>query len=134
MPPELAAAALEQQKDFTEDDPRAGEVAQFLDRLLPEDWGKKDKLERRVWLTEDLAAGAGVVRRDRVCISEIWNELFQEDTGKLERQKGDPLRAIMRSMPGWQEVPKKQWCGPYGAQRCFERIADVKENGNNGKA
>ena len=115
---------MEQQRDFTEDDPRAGEVAQFLDRLLPEDWDKKDKLERRGWMSDELAAGAGVRLRDRVCVSELWNELFQEDTGKLERQKGDQLRAIMRAMPGWREMPKKQKCGPYGTQRCFERITD----------
>ena len=124
LPRELAAAALEQQRDFTEDDPRAGEVAQFLERLLPEDWGKKDKLERRVWMADELAAGASVLRRDRVCVAEIWNELFQEDTGKLERQKGDQIRAIMRTMPGWRENPKKQKCGPYGAQRCFERVLE----------
>ena len=121
LPPELEAAALEQQRDFTEDDPRAGEVARFLDLLLPNDWGQKDKLERRAWLSDELAAGAGVVRRDRVCVAEIWNELFQEDTGKLERQRGDQIRAIMRTMPGWRENPKKQKCGPYGTQRCFER-------------
>lgn len=124
LTPELAAAAMEQQRDFTEDDPRAGEVAQFLDRLLPEDWDKKDKLERCGWMSDELAAGAGVRLRDRVCVSELWNELFQEDTGKLERQKGDQLRAIMRAMPGWREMPKKQKCGPYGTQRCFERITD----------
>ena len=48
LPPELADYALEQQQNFTEDDPRAGEVAEFLDRPLPEDWEKKDKAARQL--------------------------------------------------------------------------------------
>ena len=71
---------------------------------------------------------AGEVQRDRVCISEIWAECFGRDLGQggsLKRQDAGELRAIMRQMPGWAENPKKQWCGPYGSQRCFERIAEV---------
>ena len=124
LPPELADYALEQQQYFTEDDPRAGEVAEFLDRPLPEDWEKKDKAARQLWLCDELAAGQGAIRRNRVCIAEIWNELFQEDTSRLDRQRGDQLRAIMRNMPGWREVAKKQKCGPYGVQRCFERMTE----------
>lgn len=127
LPPELASFALEQQQSFTEDDPRAGEVAEFLERLLPTDWRTKDKVARQIWLSDELSAGQGTVRRCRVCIAEIWNELFQEDTSKLDRQRGDQLRAIMRNMPGWKEAPKKQKCGPYGVQRCFERVADDLE-------
>lgn len=126
LPSELSASAEEQQQNFTEDDPRAGEVAEFLDRLLPEDWEKKDKAARQLWLSDELTGGQGVIRRNRVCIIEIWNELFQEDTGKLDRSRGDQLRAIMRNMPGWKESPKKQKCGPYGTQRCFERVPDEK--------
>ena len=124
LPPELTDYALEQQQNFTEDDPRAGEVAEFLDRPLPADWEKKDKASRQLWLSDELTAGQGVTRRNRVCIAEIWNELFHEDTSRLDRQRGDQLRAIMRNMPGWREAAKKQKCGPYGVQRCFERVAE----------
>jgi len=124
LPQELEEHARVQQRQFTEDDPRAGEVAEFLDRLLPEDWERRDKASRNLWLSDELSAGQGSVRRERVCIAEIWNELFREDSGKLDRQRGDQLRAIMRNMPGWQEVPGKRKCGPYGAQRCFERVPE----------
>jgi len=99
-------------------------VAEFLDRPLPADWEKKDKAARQLWLSDELTAGQGVTWRNRVCIAEIWNELFHEDTSRLDRQRGDQLRAIMRNMPGWREVAKKQKCGPYGVQRCFERVAE----------
>lgn len=124
LPTELWDYALEQQQNFTEDDPRAGEVSEFLNRLLPEDWEKKDKAARQIWLSEELSAGQGVLRRNRVCIAEIWSELFREDTSRLDRQRGDQLRAIMRNMPGWKETPGKIRFGPYGVQRGFVRVAD----------
>lgn len=131
LPIELTESAQEQQRDFTEEDPRAGEIAEFLDRLLPEDWDKKDKAARQAWFTDELSAGKGVKRRDRVCAAEIWNEMFMESTSRLDRQRGDAIRTVLRNLPDWKEVPKKKMCGPYGAQRCFERIDDT---GNEQKA
>lgn len=123
LPDDLAAFAREQQEQFTEDDPRAGEIGLYLDTLLPADWHAKDKDDRRLWLRDALASGVGTVRRDRVCIAEIWQEHLGKDLATMKRQEASELRAIMRQMPGWEEAHKKQKCGPYGTQRCFERVA-----------
>ena len=48
---ELEAYAIEQQGDFTEDDPRAGEVQAYLDTLLPADWADKDKADSSMWIS-----------------------------------------------------------------------------------
>ena len=123
LTPEMAAYAREQQEEFTEDDPRAGDIAAYLDTLLPATWEQKDKGERRAWFMEsDEIREVGTQRRRRVCLSEIWQECFGMDGGRMKRQETAELRAIMRQLPGWAEVPKKQWCGPYGSQRCFERV------------
>jgi len=119
---ELEAYAMEQQGEFTEDDPRAGEVQAYLDTLLPTDWNDKDKADRRMWLSDDYNKGVGTVRRDRVCVAEIWQECFGRDSGSMKRQDTNELLTILRQMPQWKENPKKQWLGPYGSQRCFERI------------
>lgn len=119
---ELEAVAREQQSDFTEDDARAGEVQAYLERLLPADWASKDKVERRAWLSDDFGASQGTVRRDRVCVAEVWQECFGKDGGSMKRMEANEIRAILRQMPGWKETTKKQKCGPYGAQRCFERV------------
>ncbi len=126
LPNTLLAAALEQQKDFTEEDPRAGQVQLYLDTPLPKDWGNRDKGSRQSWFAESPEIrSTGTVQRTRVCLAEIWAECFGKDlgqgTGSLKRQDAGELRAIMRQMPGWVENPKKQRCGPYGPQRCFER-------------
>ena len=119
---ELEAVAREQQSDFTEDDARAGEVQAYLERLLPADWASKDKVERRAWLSDDFGASQGTVRRDRVCVAEVWQECFGKDGGSMKRMEANEIRTILRQMPGWKETTKKQKCGPYGAQRCFERV------------
>lgn len=127
LPPELDANAQEQQRQFTEDDPRAGEVQMYLDTLLPEDWGGRDKESRQSWFAESPEIRvAGKLRRDRVCLAEIWTECFGRNSfgmGAMKRQDANELRAIMRLMPGWKEHDKKLWYGPYGSQRGFERIA-----------
>lgn len=125
---ELEAYALEQQRDFTEEDPRAGEIVKFLDILLPEDWSKKDKAARQLWFADEMTVGKGVKARNRICVAEIWNELFMESTSRLDRQRGDAIRSVLRSLPGWKEAPKKKMCGPYGSQRCFERL-EKADNG-----
>jgi len=121
---ELEAYAIEQQGDFTEDDPRAGEVQAYLDTLLPADWADKDKADRRMWLSDDFNKGVGVIRRDRVCVAEVWQECFGKDSGNLKRQDTNELLAILRQMKGWKENPKKQKSGPYGTQKCFDRVEE----------
>lgn len=124
LPDELASYAREQQEQFTEDNPRAGEIQTFLDTLLPENWGSLDKSERRLWLCDDSVKGTGTLRRDRVCVSELWQECFGRDSGSLRRQDTAELRSIMRQLPGWRESPGKLWCGPYGSQRVFQRVIE----------
>lgn len=121
---ELEAVAAEQQSAFTEEDARTGEVQAYLDRLLPEDWDRKSKDERRAWLADDFVAAEGTVRRDRVCVAEVWQECFGRDLSTMKRTDVLEIRAILRRLPGWREVPEKKWVGPYGAQRVFARPWD----------
>lgn len=127
LPVELARDIAEVQADFTEEDPRSGQVQLYLDTPLPADWGTMDKLARVSWFAEDPGMRvAGTQQRDRVCVAEIWAECFGRDAGGLKRQDTNEIRAIMRRMRGWKLSDGKLWCGPYGSQRCFIRIADSR--------
>ena len=65
VPPELAASAQEQQREFTEDDPRRGLVEIYLETLLPAEWEGWDIGRRQGWFSEDDSMRAvGTVRRD----------------------------------------------------------------------
>lgn len=121
---ELEAVAREQQSDFTEDDPRAGEVQMYLERLLPEDWTEKDRIERRAWLSDDFGAVQGTRQRMTVCVAEVWNECFKGDIERLSRQDSQAVAAILRRIPGWVEEKGRQRCGIYGLQKRFRRVSD----------
>ena len=128
LPDDLAAFAREQQEQFTEDDPRAGDILTYLDTFLPANWEQKDKWERRAWFEESPEIReAGTLRRKKVCISEIWWECFRKDNALMKRQDTNELRTIMRQLPGWKELTEKTRFGPYNVQRGFIRVADGDE-------
>ncbi len=123
LPPELEANALDQQKEFVEDDPRRGLVEDFLELLLPSDWNSMDIAQRQGWLAEaDEMKTVGTQRRNFTCAVEIWAECFSKDPHQFPRQERGEICAILRQLEGWEEEPKRQRCGPYGLQKRFKRV------------
>ena len=123
VPPELAASAQEQQREFTEDDPRRGLVEIYLETLLPAEWEGWDIGRRQGWFSEDDSMRAvGTVRRNFVCAAEIWAECFGNDLRKFPRLDRGEVIAILRQLPDWKEDPKRQRCGVYGRQTRFRRV------------
>lgn len=123
LPPELAASAQEQQREFTEDDPRRGLVEIYLETLLPAEWEGWDIGRRQGWFSEDDSMRAvGTVRRNFVCAAEIWAECFGNDLRKFPRLDRGEVIAILRQLPDWKEDPKRQRCGVYGRQTRFRRV------------
>ena len=120
LPRELEAEAREIQEAYEEENPRAGIVADYLDRLLPEDWETKDLYDRRAWLE---SASEGTVRRTCVCTLEIWTEAFGQARERFDRYAGKEIRDIMARFPNWRSSGSKiRVIRPYGRQRYFERM------------
>lgn len=123
LPKELEAVAREIQETYEEENPRAGIIAEYLDRLLPEGWEDLDLYTRRQWLDTD---AVGTVKRTHVCTVEIWAEALNGSPDKMDRYAGKEIRDIMGKLPGWRSGGRKQMTiKPYGRQRYFERT--VKE-------
>ena len=119
LPRELEAAAREVQEAYEEENPRAGIVAGYLDRLLPTDWEQMDLYTRRQWLESD---EVGTVRRDCVCTLEIWAEALSGNPDKLDRYGIKEIRDIMAGLPEWRpQGNRKKTTKLYGRQRYFER-------------
>ena len=117
---ELEAEAREIQEAYEEENPRAGIVADYLDRLLPEDWETKDLYDRRAWLE---SASEGTVRRTCVCTLEIWTEAFGQARERFDRYAGKEIRDIMANLSNWRSSgSKRRVIRPYGKQRYFERM------------
>ena len=119
LPRELEAVAREVQETYEEENPRAGVVADYLDRLLPENWESLDLFARRAWLESD---AVGTVKRTTVCAAEVWAEALGGNPDKLDRFYVREVRDIVTGLPGWRSRGRTQkTIKPYGRQRFFER-------------
>jgi predicted P-loop ATPase len=119
LPRELEEAAREIQDLYEEENPRAGLVADYLDRLLPEDWDAMDLYARRAWLE---TGGEGTVKRRIVCTMEIWAEALGGNPDRYDRYAGKEIRDIMAGLKDWRRSKKDRiTIRPYGRQRYYER-------------
>lgn len=119
LPRELEDAAREIQDLYEEENPRAGLVADYLDRLLPEDWDAMDLYARRAWLE---TGGEGTVKRRIVCTMEIWAEALGGNPDRYDRYAGKEIRDIMAGLKDWRRSKKDRiTIRPYGRQRYYER-------------
>lgn len=119
LPKDIEAIAREVQESYAEENPRAGIVAEYLDRLLPEGWDTLDSYTRREWLATD---AVGTIERTTVCTLEIWVEALGGNPDRLDRYGAKEIRDIMASLPEWRHQGNKRITAhPYGRQRYFER-------------
>ena len=119
LPRHIEKMAREVQERYEEENPRAGIVAEYLDKLLPEDWEKKDPYERRAWLEN---CNDGTVKRETVCTMEIWVEALGGNADKFDSYASKEIRNILAKLPEWKnQGDKKITARPYGRQRYYRR-------------
>ena len=119
LPKKLEETAREVQASYEEENPKAGIVADYLDRLLPEGWADMDLYSRRAWLEGE---AVGTVQRTAVCTLEIWAEALGGNPDKLDRYAGKEVRDIMANLADWKhQGAAKRTLRPYGRQRYYER-------------
>ena len=120
---ELEKLAREVQTAYEEENPKTGIIADYLDRLLPEDWDARDPYNRRAWLENNTE---GTVKRTTACTLEIWAEALGGNPDKLDRYAAKEIRDIMAGLPGWKhQGAKLRTIRPYGRQRYYERSEKV---------
>ncbi len=120
LPRHLEKAARAVQESYEEENPRAGIIADYLDRLLPTDWEDMDSYSRRAWLE---SGEEGTVKRTSVCTLEIWVEALGGNPDRIDRYGAKEIRDIMANLPDWRHQGNKlKTLKPYGRQRYFERI------------
>lgn len=124
----LAEEAVTQQRDAMEGDDREGLVAEYLDALLPEGWDKMDLYARRNFLGGSEFGGetrTGTVRREQVCIMEIWCECFGKNREVLKKADSYEIEGILNKIGGWTKFTGnktgKKNVPSYGPQRVFVR-------------
>jgi predicted P-loop ATPase len=119
------------QNKHTEESPLAGLVREYLNRLLPENWEQLDLGARRSFLhNRDFdEAAKGTVRRERVCVPEVWAELLEGDMKRLSKLQAIEINDILRRSPGWKAYKNGEGrlrFGPiYGTQRAYIREEEI---------
>ena len=114
---ELQAKALEVQEEHTYRSVREDLVRDYLDRKLPADWRNMDLFLRRNWLENP--DNEGTETREKVCLLEIWCEVFGGTKTSFSNQDQRELKAIMDHV-GWPKGEAPRQMGTiYGKQRCY---------------
>lgn len=116
---ELEAAAQEKQACYEEENPSAGLVEDYLERLLPAGWDDMDMYSRRQWLETD---AEGTEPRQTVCTLEIWAEALGRNPDRLDRYGSKEVRDIMANLTGWRyQGDSRRRYKIYGSQRYYAR-------------
>ena len=119
LPKKLEAVAREVQEIYEEENPKIGIVAQYLERLLPEDWDEKDLYSRRTWLEDKTT---GTVKRETVCTLEIWAEALGQNPDRLDRYATKEVSDIMARLPEWRHQGNARITTRlYGRQRFYKK-------------
>ena len=108
LTPELESEARQIQEAHTQESEKAGAVREFLDMLLPADWDERDIGQRRTFIHggDFGKEEVGTIQRERVCVMEIWCELFFGNQKDLTRAVSLELHEILRNTPGWKPYTK----------------------------
>lgn len=119
LPKSIEKMAREVQESYEEENPRAGIVADYLERLLPTEWDDMDGYARREWLESNKE---GTIKRSNVCTLEIWVEALGGNPDRLDRYGAKEIRDIMAGLPEWRHQGNKLVTRkPYGRQRYYKR-------------
>lgn len=124
-----AEEAYKMQQDAMESDDREGIVAEYLERLLPDNWNGMDIYQRRSFLgggefdTQDVT---GSIKRKKVCVMEIWCECFGKERQNIKKADSYEIEGILNKIGGWKRYDAnstgKTKVPLYGVQKTFVRI------------
>ena len=123
---EEATAAVSEQAAAMESDDREGIIRNYLDTLLPAEWGSMSLFERRNFLTGSEFGGdahKGTVKRTTVCNLEIWCECFGKEASAIKPSDSYAIAAVIKKIDGWdKDCDKSRIRLPiYGLQRVYRR-------------
>ncbi len=118
---EAEQEALHQQEQHKIDNVKEGMVREFLEMPITSEWYKKSPYQRRVDLQSGILENSGV-RRDKVCIAEIWNECFGGDYKQIRHADIAEIGGILNSLEGWEKMKSTARFGSgYGTQKGYKR-------------
>lgn len=119
---EAEEEAIRQQEGHKIDNVKEGMIREFLEMPITSDWYKKNPYQRRNDIQSGILEG-GTVKRDRICIAEVWNECFGGDYKQIKHSDIAEIGGILGSLEGWEKMKSTARFGSgYGTQKGYRRI------------
>lgn len=128
---DVSRLAEEEQDKHLEENPLTGAVKMYLDKPIPANWDKMDLFARSQYYNSTNSNNGDFEfeydmkdkkLRDKVCILEMWCELFGGQKKDLNRQKSNELTEIILKTGEWERMTSTGRFGIYGKQKGFKRI------------
>ncbi|MEG2291784.1 MAG: virulence-associated E family protein [Carnobacterium sp.] len=120
--------AREQQQLHTEESALEGMIQEYLEVLITEDWYTLSRDERKSFIQgqgDDLVE-RGTIKREKICVMEVWAELLNGDPKGLMPAKSAEIRTILNHLEDWQKhktgTGKLSFGKDYGGQTAYTRI------------
>lgn len=117
--------AKKQQDEHSEENAKLGLVQEYLEKLIPDNWYELDIADRKNFIHGgDFGDSEGTVQRTKVCVMEVWVELFNGDPKKLTPIQSREINDLLNQIEGWKKAKASLRFGRvYGQQRAFTRIS-----------
>ena len=112
-----------EQSSHSSTDEKSGIIEKYLDMLLPKVWDTLDLEDRRLFLDDPLST-EGTIRRDHVCVAEIWCECLGREKKDMDRYKTREIHDMMRLMDNWERSKSTKTFPLYGKQKFYARKTD----------
>ena len=126
------ALAFEHQSIHTETDDVLGLIEEFIKIPITEDWYDKSPNERKHYIanamdSEDDIEELGKVKRDKICVLEVWVEVLGGDMRGMHPAKAAQIRQALHSLEGWErhtstDKGRLKFGAGYGRQTAFTLI------------
>lgn len=109
-------------------------IAEFIKLPIPRDWARWTIEKRRHWwkgINVRNSPSETSVKRDRVCATEIWCELYGRPRASFRQTHTRAINKELSRIPGLVRMRMNGSFGPYGIQRGFyilqsdDKIADA---------
>ena len=116
--------AEEERKAHREDHPYQSIIENYLSIPITEDWQTKSIPERINYLrsvkSNDPITQKGTIKRQKVCILEIWIEALNGSMKELDRYRNNEIKNCVLKIDGWEwHKNPLHFGGDYGRQRGF---------------
>ena len=120
---DLIPEATKKQTDALEHDETEGVIQEFLDMLLPSNWDDMNTHKRREYFVnpDDPTRAVGEVKREMVCILELWCECLNGRPENIKRTNSFSLANSLKRL-GWNPTGKALKVPNYGKQKLYKKV------------